>query len=141
MRFCCVFAVKEALAGATGHLQGDGRLRPGPMQGVATRSDRSPAGTNDCCQPARGSRQRLGHKCILPTVRSQGATARGQATGGGCPLQGEPPARAAAGRSGRQHGQRPREATPPAREVLLEGSSAWRRGDCPRRWRAAPPPA
>ncbi|RWV78494.1 hypothetical protein GW17_00060537 [Ensete ventricosum] len=50
---------------------------------------------------------------------------------------------AAASRSDRQQGQRPRprEAASPANEVSPEGSSTCRRGGCPRRRRAAPPPA
>ncbi|RWW28790.1 hypothetical protein GW17_00006712 [Ensete ventricosum] len=83
-------------------------------------------------------------------------SARGQAAGGGCSLQGRrwrllaarsqgvapwlglPPARATAGRSDRQQWQRPRKAAPPTHEVPPEGSSACRRDGCPRRWRAAP---
>ncbi|RWV93449.1 hypothetical protein GW17_00044092, partial [Ensete ventricosum] len=38
--------------------------------------------------PRGHERLRPGHKGLLPTTRPQGAAVRGQAAGGGCPLQG-----------------------------------------------------
>ncbi|RWW53322.1 hypothetical protein BHE74_00040199 [Ensete ventricosum] len=56
-------------------------------------------------QPTRGFLQQPGRRWWLPAARPQGAASR----------PGLPPARATAGRSDRQQGQRPREAAPPAR--------------------------
>ncbi|RZS20187.1 hypothetical protein BHM03_00052684 [Ensete ventricosum] len=109
------------LAAAKAPLQRGDRLRPCPLQGVATRRGSSPADTTDCGQPARGCR-----RWRLPTAKPQGAAPRPRMS----------PARETVGRSGLQQGQRPREAVPPTREVPPEGSSG-----CPRRRRAAPPPA
>ncbi|RWV77726.1 hypothetical protein GW17_00061404 [Ensete ventricosum] len=78
-------------------------------------------GRRQCPQPGRRWR--------LPDARLQGVA----------PRPGLPPTRMAVGRSGRQQGQRPRKVAPPAHEVSPEGSSACRRGGCPRR-RHAPPP-
>ncbi|RWV81315.1 hypothetical protein GW17_00057277 [Ensete ventricosum] len=104
-------ATASPLAGAVGHLQGGDRLQPRPpLQG--------------------GGRLRPGPMQGATTRRpaAHGATARGNR-----PRPGLPPARAAAGRSDHQQGQRPREVTSPAREVPPEGSSACYRGGCPRR--------
>ncbi|RWV85333.1 hypothetical protein GW17_00052884, partial [Ensete ventricosum] len=59
--------------------------------------------------------------------------------GGGYPLQ-DRKGQDRKGQPRSQEGQCPREAAPPAREVLPEVSSACRRGGCPHRWRAAPLP-
>ncbi|RWV85840.1 hypothetical protein GW17_00052331, partial [Ensete ventricosum] len=93
-----------------------------PLAGAATRSGSSPVSTNGCDEPTRGCRQWPGRRWRLPAARPQGAA----------PRAGLSPARATAGRSGRQQGQRPREAVLPA-QVPPEGSSACRRGGCPRR--------
>ncbi|RWV92291.1 hypothetical protein GW17_00045348 [Ensete ventricosum] len=79
----------------------------------------------------RRQRPRPGRRWRLPATRTQGVA----------PRLGLPPARAAASRSDQQQGQRPHKATPPTHEVTPEGNSIGRRGNCPRRRRAAPPPA
>ncbi|RWV77400.1 hypothetical protein GW17_00061776 [Ensete ventricosum] len=74
-------------------------------------------------QPARGSRQQAQPR---PPMGMAGAC-RGDACGRRQRSRpGLPPARATAGRSGRQQGQRPHKATPPAHEVPPEGSGACR---------------
>ncbi|RWV81761.1 hypothetical protein GW17_00056786 [Ensete ventricosum] len=71
----------------------------------------------------------VGRKGLLPTARPQGAAARCKAA------RGSPAASAAACKGGRWQER------PPAREVLPKGSCACRRGGCPCRWHAEPPPA
>ncbi|RWW49307.1 hypothetical protein BHE74_00044559, partial [Ensete ventricosum] len=126
-----------------GWLQEAASCAQGPLQG----GDRPPArGRPAAARPAaRGSHpqwQHLrGHE-RLPAACLQGAAASDQPATrpqGVAPRPGLPPARAVAGRSGRQQRQRQRKAARPAQEVPPEGSSACRRGGCPRRRRAAPP--
>ncbi|RWV79627.1 hypothetical protein GW17_00059208 [Ensete ventricosum] len=75
-------ATASPLAGVAGHLERGGRLRPSPLQGAATNSGSSPAGTNGCGQAAGGG-------CLL-----QGR--KGQPRGQGYHLQGRPLVGAAA---------------------------------------------
>ncbi|RZS23805.1 hypothetical protein BHM03_00056786, partial [Ensete ventricosum] len=79
-------------------------------------------------QHRRHEQVRLGRKGLLPTARPQVATARCKAA------RGSPVARVAACKGGRWQER------PPASKVPPEGSSAYRRGGCPRRWRTTPPP-
>ncbi|RWV95625.1 hypothetical protein GW17_00041744 [Ensete ventricosum] len=112
---------RKPLQGAADHLQG-----------AATHSGSSLTGTN-CPWPGRRWR--------LPNARPQGAALwPGLPPARATLWPGLPPARAAVGRSGRQQGQRPRDAAQPAHEVPPEGSNVCRRGGYPRRRRAPQPP-
>ncbi|RZR75473.1 hypothetical protein BHM03_00058750 [Ensete ventricosum] len=155
MRSCYVFTTKATR-------RRGGQPRPTPMQGqlpttrLAARGSRlwprplARGQSTTAKAPCRGSRQharppmgmagpcgrrqrlRPCRKQQSPATTPQGAVGyplrgrKGQPRGQGCRLQGWP----------LLQGQRPRKATPPAREVPLDGNSA-----CSRRWRAAPPPA
>ncbi|RWW10046.1 hypothetical protein GW17_00026431 [Ensete ventricosum] len=95
-----------------------------PLAGAAAsmrcrpREIKSPNGVSNACgQAARGGCPLHGRK--------------GQPHGQGCRMQGRP----------LLQGQHQRKAAPPAREVPPEGISACHRGGCPRRRRAALPPA
>ncbi|RWW44949.1 hypothetical protein BHE74_00049260, partial [Ensete ventricosum] len=114
-----------------------GHPRPAPIQGrpptarLAARG--RPATAKALC---RGSHQQVRLPTGMAGACRGGAYGRRQ-----CPRPGLSPARMAAGKSGHQQGQRPHKVASPAREVPLEGSSACRRGGCPRRRRAALPSA